>query len=109
MVTLANAFVLQPASYAPNRGSDLGIAIFAAHEVSHCSAAHALGRLEKHVMQCQCGKLLVPFGRMIIMVVPDALCHADIMPRDTNQRHREFRILSVRQNANASDVPAPRQ
>ena len=107
MVALANAFVLQPAGYAPNHGSDLGIAIFAAHEVGHCSAAHALCRLKKHVMQCQCRKLLLPFGRMKIMVVPNALCHADIMPRDTNQRHREFHILSVRQNANAADVPAP--
>ena len=27
------------------------------------------------------------------------------MPRDTNQRHREFRIVFARQNANAADVP----
>jgi hypothetical protein len=70
--------------------------------------AHAFCRLEKHVVQRQCGKLLIPFDGMQIITVPDTLRHAQIMPRDTSQRHRGFHILSVPQNANAANVLAPR-
>ena len=107
MVTPADTFILKTTGNAPDGVRHIGVAIFTAHEIGDCRTAHPFGGLEKHIVQGQRRKMLVPFDRMQVTTVPDILGHAPFMPRDTIQHHRGFHILSDRQSAGSANAPAP--